>query len=76
MAKEHLTFWQVGVMTGCDLDVGVNIWEVWSEVGEPVRSRYRARAGSETKVTNATSPVHVKKGREITFSTNMRLEIH
>ena len=49
---------------------------VWSEVGETVRSRYRARAGSRTNVTDATISSHMKEGKEITFSTNMRLERH
>ena len=49
---------------------------VWSEVGETVRSRYRARAGSQTNVTDATISSHMKEGQEITFSTNMRLERH
>ena len=49
---------------------------VWSEVGETVRSRYRARAGSQTNVTDATISSLMKEGQEITFSTNMRLERH
>ena len=47
---------------------------VWSEVGDTVRSRYRTQVENQTNVTNVSSPAHMKEGRDITFSENMRLE--
>ena len=47
---------------------------VWSEVGDTVRSRYRAQVENQTNVTNVSSPARMKKGWDITLSENMRLE--